>query len=270
MARTLKDLGACAAAGLVLSALVLASAASVVRAQEPADVSGAGDCKSLDEATARASPLPRVEAALRQGKTLRILTFGASPGAGRKRGGYTGLIEQILEKAVKGLDVVMINRGVSGELAEQAARRMPVEVALNVPDLVLWQVGVNDALAYVPVEEVAGTVLRTITWLRAHNIDVILVGLQFVDERLRDAHYIAVRDRLRALGAQENVIILRRDEAVKIIATAGTQDTESFSEDVQRNEASYSCLAQQVARAVALGAFGRRMPPQPDLPPAPN
>jgi hypothetical protein len=111
------------------------------------------------------------------------------------------------------------------------------------------------------------TVQSTIEWLRAHNIDVILVGLQFVDPRLRDAHYIAMRDALRALAAKENVIMLRRDEAVQMIAQATNNGVDSFSEDVERNEASYSCLAEYVARAITLGAFGKRMPTQPELQP---
>ena len=67
-------------------------------------------------------------------------------------GSHTDQIEHILEHAIKGLDVVMINRGVSGELAAQAAPRIKNRVALDEPDLVLWQVGTNDALAYVPLD----------------------------------------------------------------------------------------------------------------------
>ena len=40
---------------------------------------------------------------------------------GTVAGGYTGLIEQLLERSVKGLDVVMIDRGFSGELAADAS-----------------------------------------------------------------------------------------------------------------------------------------------------
>ena len=85
----------------------------------------------------------------------------------------------MLEGALKGIDVVIINRGVSGELAADAALRMRNEVALDEPDLVLWQVGTNDALAYVPVDEFAATVKEQIDWLKAHKVDVVLVGLQF-------------------------------------------------------------------------------------------
>ncbi len=255
-----------ATAAVVLTAVAFFAAAAVGYAQNPDNpVPG---CKPATEALTTATPLPNVTAALQQRKTLRILALGASPAAGRGIGrrGYTSMIEKLLEGAVKGVDVVMINRGVSGELAANAAHRMQAEVALNEPDLVLWQVGTNDALAYVPVAEVEETVRDAIEWLRAHKIDVILVGLQFVDPRLRDAHYIAVRDGLRALAAKENVIMLRRDEAMQIIGQT-PDSSESFGENVERNEASYSCLAQYVARAITLAVFGKALRQQLQSPP---
>ena len=70
-------------------------------------------------------PLPNVAAALAQRKTLRILAMGAAPGrAGSRGSGYTAVIEAMLSHGLKGIDVVMINRGVSGELAANAATRM--------------------------------------------------------------------------------------------------------------------------------------------------
>ena len=160
-------------------------------------------------------------AALAQRKTLRILAMGAAPGRVSAHGGaYTALIEAMLEHALKGIDVVMINRGVSGELAASAAIRMKNEVALDEPDLVLWQVGTNDALAYVPADEFAATVKDQIDWLKAHKVDVVLVGLQFAKEMLRDAHYIDIRETLRRVAAQENVIVIRFFEAMQIINQA--------------------------------------------------
>ena len=69
------------------------------------------------------------------------------------REGGPPLLEQILERTINGVDVEIINRGFSGELAEAAGKRIEIEVALNHPDIVLWQVGTNDAFAQVPVEE---------------------------------------------------------------------------------------------------------------------
>jgi lysophospholipase L1-like esterase len=212
-------------------------------------------CQPGASALAADTALPHVAAALARGKTLRILSFGAAPGRIRARGDYSGVIESMLERTLRGIDVVMINRGVSGELAANAAFRMKNEVALNEPDLVLWQVGTNDALAYVPAEDFAAAVRDQLVWLKDHKIDVVLVGLQFASEMLRDAHYKAIRDTLRKVAAEEEVPVIRFYEAMQIVngPTAATPAAEDF----ERDEAGYNCLAQYVARAITLGTFAK-------------
>jgi lysophospholipase L1-like esterase len=157
----------------------------------------------------------------------------------------------------------MINRGVSGELAANAATRMKNEVALEEPDLVLWQVGTNDALAYVGAGEFAAIVKDQIAWLKAHKVDVVLVGLQFAPQMLRDAHYINIRDTLRELAAEENVIVVRFFEAMQIIEQAQREGAIPVADEFERSEAGYNCLAQYVARAITLGVFAKSMPKRP-------
>ena len=70
-------------------------------------------------------------------------------------------------------------------------------MALNHPDIVLWQVGTNDAFAQVPVESFQLTVSNTVRWLKAHNVDVILVGLHYMKQLAKDPHYQAIRASLQ-------------------------------------------------------------------------
>lgn len=216
------------------------------------------DCQVGTTATASDSPLPNVAAALANRKKITILAIGASASAGRGavHGGYTGEARQILRQAIKGLDVVMINRGVSGELASQAAARIRNEVALVEPDLVLWQVGTNDALAYVPVDEIQAVVVDTLTWLKEHKVDTVLVGLQYIDRMEQDEHYRNVREMLRKVAAQENVLIVRRYEAQRLLSQAAGSGGGLFPDEFQRTEAGYTCLAQYMARAITIGIFG--------------
>ena len=210
------------------------------------------------------SPLPNVAAALAQRKTVRILAMGAAPGrVSARAGGYTAVIEAMLAHALEGFGVVMINRGVSGELAANAATRMKNEVALEQPDLVLWQVGTNDALAYVPADEFAATIKEQVDWLKAHKVDVVLVGLQFAKEMLRDAHYVEIRETLRKIAAQENVVVIRFYEAMQIIDNASGGTTGAAADEFERSEAGYNCLAQYVARAITLAVFAKNMPRRP-------
>ena len=262
MARRIATTRTTCLAGCVALAALVAGASAQNAAPPATPLSKA--CQPGAGATADASPLPNVAAALAQRKTLRILAIGAAPGrVGVHGGAYTELIETMLESALKGVDVVMINRGVSGELAANAAIRMKNEVALDEPDLVLWQVGTNDALADVPEDEFAATVKAQVDWLKAHTVDVVLVGLQFASRMQRDAHYIDIREALRRVGAQENVIVIRFYEAMQIIEQASAGGAEPVAEAFERNEAGYNCLAQYVARAITLGVFAKNMPKRP-------
>jgi acyl-CoA thioesterase-1 len=254
--RTTRFAGAIGAA--LLSALIFCGPARAQAAQ-PSPLSKT--CQGGVAALGAQSPLPNVAAALAQRKDLRILAMGAAPGHVTARGGgYTELIEAMLENALKGTDVIMINRGVSGELAAGAAIRMKNEVALEEPDLVLWQVGTNDALAYVDAGDFASVVKDQIDWLKRHKLDVVLVGLQFAPQMLRDAHYIEIRDSLRRLAVQENVIVIRFFEAMQIVEQASREGALPVADEFERSEAGYDCLAQYVARAITLGVFAKGMP----------
>ena len=88
------------------------------------------------------------------------------------------------------------------------------------PDLVLWQIGTNDALAYVPLPSCEETVTDTIRWLKEHKVDVVLAGLQYVKGMAQDSHYAAVRELMRKIAADENVIVVRRYEAMQLMDQA--------------------------------------------------
>ena len=112
-------------------------------------------------------------------------------------------------------------------------------------------------------EEFAATVKDQIDWLKAHKIDVVLVGLQFAKEMVHDPHYVDIRETLRRVAAQENVIVIRFFEAMQIINQAQGTGPEPVAEEFSRDEAGYNCLAQYVAHAITLGVFAKNMPKQP-------
>jgi len=257
----LRTLGLSLVAAGALVAAHVGAAAEPPPAPAPAPVPApfSNDCQVGGTTIVEESPLPHVTAALQSRKQIKILAIGASPIMSRRvNSGHGETIRQLLKQAVHGLDVVMINRGVSGELSAQAAVRIKNEVALTEPDLVLWQVGTNDALAYVPLDEFETTVEDTLGWLKEHKVDVVLVGLQYVDQMALDDNYKAVRDLLRKIAAKENVMIVRRYEAQQFLARAESGGGGLVPDEFQRTEAGYVCLAQYMARAITVGIFGQR------------
>jgi lysophospholipase L1-like esterase len=262
--------GSTAAAGLTLFAAASLLAASLLAAS-PTDLSAedapplSPQCDVPSSSIAAPAPLPNVTATLETRKTIRVLAIGSSStfGVGASSGSknYPAQLTDILEKALKGINVEIINRGVSGEVAKTTAERLRVEVALTHPDLVLWQLGTNDALARVPIDEFEDTVTSTIQWLKENKIDVVLVGLQYTARFARDDSYAAIRDSLRKIAAQQNILYVRRFEAMRYISTIRSQPQMVTGDDLHLNDLGYRCMAEHVAHAVIANLFVRRFRP---------
>jgi acyl-CoA thioesterase I len=226
--------------------------------------------KDCGEANVTVTPLPNSALALQKRQQVKILAIGASSAAmlGMGHDGNPPLLEEILERNIKGLDVEIINRSYSGELAEAAGERLKIEVALNHPDLVLWQVGTNDAFAQVPVENFEQSVTNTVRWLKDHDVDVILVGLHYIKQLSKDEHYQAIRASLQRITAAESVLRITRYEAMEVLARTMRESGRPEPRDFGLTEAGYNCMAQYVARAIAVGLFAK--PPRPHAAPSPT
>lgn len=203
-------------------------------------------------------PLPNVAAALKARNVIVVLAIGASAIGGRAYGSsdYFSVVETLLERTFKGLDVRIVQRGVSGELARDAAERIKLETARSHPDVVFWQVGTADAFAGIPPEDLAATVRGTIRWLRAHGVDTVLIGLQYSRALRLDPQYQAAREALAEVSRTEEVLRIRRYEVVETINRL--QNPHDLpAADAELTAAGYNCMAEYLARAVATGLFGR-------------
>jgi lysophospholipase L1-like esterase len=243
-----------------LLAAIFATALAVVPAGAAGDTAPAPPAvsKECGEPGIADRPLPNSAAALQGRKRIKILAIGSSSTAvlGLGRNG-SPLLERILERTIKGLDVEIINRGFSGELAEAAGDRIRIEVALNQPDIVLWQVGTNDAFAQVPVDEFELSVTDTVKWLKEHNVDVILVGLHYAKRLVKDAHYQAIRMGLRRVAIAQNVLRIGRYESMEVLARTSATTERPVLEDFGLTAAGYNCMAQYIARTITVGLFAK-------------
>ncbi|MEQ1696599.1 MAG: SGNH/GDSL hydrolase family protein [Hyphomicrobiaceae bacterium] len=207
--------------------------------------------------------LPTLATALRERKAVKILTIGGSSRAGAdpQNGGYNATIQRLLETSLKGVSISIVDQGISGELLRDASERIKAEVALNAPDLVIWQVGTSDAFSAIPVEEFEADLTETVRWLKQHNIDVVLIGLHFVRNLAADAHYQAIRHGVRRVAAAERVLQIRRYEVGEWREKSKTGNVPA--DEFATTEAGYSCMAEYVARAVSAAAFDKNWPGKP-------
>jgi acyl-CoA thioesterase I len=218
-----------------------------------------GSCSAPDATVSSLAPLPNLAEILKQRPTVRVLAVGnwISVGMGAQHR-FTDELEEILERSIKGLDLVFTHRGVSGERASTTSERIKEEIGLLDPDLVLWQVGTYDALSRVPEAEFEATLSAAVEWIKDHKKDLVLVGLQYSTALSKNAHYRAIKDAVSRVAARHNVLVVRRYEAVQFIATANREQSRLAKDEFSMTELGYKCMAEHIARALVVNVFARR------------
>lgn len=203
------------------------------------------------------APLRTVRKAIRAKRPIRVLAIGSSStvgiGASSPIASYPVRLENDLEGLLKGFDVDVISRGVSGEIAEGASERMKLEVAEQHPDLVVWQVGTNDAMARVAPEKFESELHDTLHWLAANKIDVVLIDPQYVERLSQDASYTGIVAIIEKVAADERVLLVNRFDTMSDLAKQKGNGTYLARDQFHLNDLGYRCMAEYAARAIVAG-----------------
>lgn len=197
-------------------------------------------------------PLRRTAARLRAKLPVQVLAIGSSStqgiGASSPAFSYPARLEAALELRFPGVDVRVVNAGVAGETADRTLARLDAELERTKPDLVLWQVGTNDALSPSVTEPAfEATVERGVTSIERHKSDVLLLDQQF-SSRVKDPdryeRFVAVLDRV---SQKEHVCLFPRYRLMKMMDQSGGIALMLAADGFHMNDAGYACVADLLA-----------------------
>jgi lysophospholipase L1-like esterase len=217
---------------------------------------------SIAPAAASALRLPRTSAALRTAGKATVLAIGSSStvgiGASSPAHTYEARLEVNLETSLKGTDFIVVGRGLSGEVAEGAAARMKREVDDVRPDLVIWQVGTNDALRHVAMDGFKRCLTKTLAWLKDQKVDVLLLNPQYGELLVKDAYYEQVVGAIAGVAHEAQVLLVDRFGAMRKLGTGtGAGAALVLSPDnLHMNDEGYDRLGTLLAQAI-IGAMPR-------------
>jgi acyl-CoA thioesterase-1 len=251
-----------AAGSALLLSLAVTLAPMPSSAHEPASVAG-----SKLEAAATAEPtspfkaapalgqrLPRLGRALRETHTAKVLAIGSSStagvGASSPSRTYTARLEVDLEQALAGTDFDVVSHGLGGEVAQGAADRMKHEVEEVKPDLVIWQVGTNDAFRHVAIENFKNCLRKTLAWLKDQHIDVILINPQYGDQLVKDAYYEDMVNAVAEVARDAEVLLVDRFQSMKKLQREHGDRFYLSADNLHMNDEGYRCLAEQLATTI--------------------
>jgi acyl-CoA thioesterase I len=162
----------------------VAGAAAVVMPKVPPSFSPECNSKRIAGEIYR-RPLRGISKAVRQQRHVKVLGIGSSStegaGASKPSATYIAKLETTLEGAFKGMDFDVVGRG-------KGADRMKREIEEVKPDLVVWQVGTNDALRHVDLERFKSCLRTTLAWLAQNKIDVVLIDPQYGNQLVKDSY----------------------------------------------------------------------------------
>ncbi len=214
------------------------------------------DC-SVRRAYGPRVPLHSMRRALRERRPVKVLAIGSSStvgvGASSPAATYPVRLEVTLEGFLPGLDVRVMNRGVSGETGQGAVERLKLEVAELMPDLVVWQVGTNDAMARIDEDDFADMLRETLGWLEENRIDVVLIDPQYVERLAGDGHYTRIVGTIAEVAREERVLLVNRFGAMADLAKRVGNAALLAQDRFHLNDLGYRCMAEYAARAIAAG-----------------
>ena len=202
-------------------------------------------------------PLRSMRRAVRSKADVKVLAIGSSStvgvGASSPTATYVARLETSLEGAVKGLDFNVIGRGMSGEVAQGAADRMKKEIEETKPDLVVWQVGTNDALRHVSLDRFKHCLKTTLSWLADNKIDVVLVDPQYGEALAKDEYYEQVVGAIAEVAREQRVLLVDRFEAMREAQRERGDTFYLTSDNLHMNDRGHRCMAEQLARSIVGG-----------------
>ena len=121
----------------------------------------------------------------------KVVMLGDSLTAGYGLAKADALPAQLQEMLAQWLPTIeIVNQGISGDTTAGGVNRLSLVIDEQ-PDLVVIQLGANDALRQVPVKDIKENLEKIITSLRADGVKkILLVGIEFPVSSSRNREYI--------------------------------------------------------------------------------
>jgi acyl-CoA thioesterase I len=240
-------------AGSAVAALATLAVACAAGGMARADTE---DCATPPEMTEADVKLPHLAERLAAHKPATIVAIGGSSTIGRAAGSpdlaYPHRLEQDLVQDFPADKIAVINKGVAKQSAKDMFDRFPSDVFALDPVLVVWEVGIIDAVRGTDVEEFAGTLQDGVDALKNKAIDTILVDMQFSPNSATVIDFEAYLKALRHVGDLADVYVFPRYEMMRYWSEQNVFNFDNVAEADRAKLAArvYDCLGRKLAETV--------------------
>jgi lysophospholipase L1-like esterase len=256
---------------LVLTALSLPRAAAAQESPDPSVCSVPPALIRVDE--------PLLRTATRLGRRpFRIVAIGSSStegaGASGPEASYPAVLARELSQRFPGANIAVFNKGIGGERIDQTIARFEHDVVQLNPDLVIWQVGTNDATANDLIQHFEGSLSAGIQQLKVKGKDVILMSPQFSPRMNVRSNQLLYVETIRSDAQRYGVQLFRRFDIMNFWVASGQLDIADLiiGDGLHMTDLGYYCtavlLADMLETAAKAGQDIMGAPHAPLVPPA--
>ncbi|MBS7697899.1 MULTISPECIES: SGNH/GDSL hydrolase family protein [unclassified Chelatococcus] len=226
----------------------------------PAPAAAGWECLTMQPVLALNGRLVHTEARFKTGGRLTILAIGSSTTAGvgtsSPAAAYPAQLTARLEEKLPLVDIDMHVSGIGGETAVQTLARLEKEVSALKPDLVIWQVGTNDALTSVGEDVFRSLVERGIAAATAAEADLILLDQQFFPTIRDKQRYERFVNLVTEIGLKTKTCVFSRYALMKGWGDQSAVALQAMlsSDGFHMSDRGHACMARLLGREILRAA----------------
>lgn len=233
-----------------LALLAAATAMASVSAQ-------AGDrCDKAKMVAGAEKRIPALESKIDLGGSIRIVALGSSSVEGTPDMPRDQLFASVMERELARqmlTPVEVVNKGKGGETIPKMVERIERDVLRLKPDLVVWQLGVNDVLQMDGVEDPIARMEAALETFRKAELPVVLVDLQVSPMVDRDKDTPRMQAAITEAGRKPGVLHFHRQAIMKrLIETKEARQDELVQPDgLHMTSLAHFCTGKLLASQIA-------------------
>lgn len=200
--------------------------------------------------------LKNVARLVREKRSVTILAMGSSStegiGATAPARTYPAQLEGELKRQFKMGDIRVVNAGIGGETADASLTRLETRLKTEHFDLVVWQVGTNDAVKGEDEVRFRALLERGLRAAREANVELVFMDQQFYPTIKDPLRYERFVQQIKTVADENGTPVLSRYSLMKNWAERAPQDLPTMlsGDGFHMSDRGYRCLAQSMSRAM--------------------
>ncbi|HVH81602.1 MAG TPA: GDSL-type esterase/lipase family protein [Stellaceae bacterium] len=200
--------------------------------------------------------LPRLAERIKAHQAATIVAIGGASTIGQAAGSpdlsYPHRLGEELAKDFPDSPITVTNKGVPRQSAKQMYERFPTDVFAEDPVLVIWEVGINDAVRGIDLDEFAQSLQDGLAELKNRAIDTMLMDMQFSRSSATVINFEGYLTALHRAGDVADVYVFPRYEAMRYWSEQKVFNFDDVApEDRARLAARvYNCLGRKLADVI--------------------